>query len=177
MVGARTNATIWGKDFFGWLESCQCLFKSKQAHDGTCKPTMPAIVLDRLTAYSNICKSQQVSSQIEMPLFSFVLRSPPKTKKKLPLSYNFPPKGQLQQGLLGISGMNQRQYLGFRSAHQTLRGRLHQYWILIHLLLVRHLCRSLKAWDWKIKQIKTDSTKICKAQQPPPASQWVVNVS
>ena len=80
---------------------------------------------------------------------------PQKSQKRLPLSYNFPPKGQLQQGLLGISGMNQRQYLSFRSAHQTLRGRLHQYW-LIHLLLVHHLCRSLKAWDWKIKQIKTD---------------------
>lgn len=67
----------------GW-NHMSSLFKSKQAHDGTCKPTMPAMVLDRLTAYSysDICKSQQVSSQIEMPLFSFVLRSPPKTKKK-----------------------------------------------------------------------------------------------
>lgn len=67
----------------GW-NHMSSLFKSKQAHDGTCKPTMPAIVLDRLTAYSysDICKSQQVSSQIEMHLFSFVLRSPPRYRLK-----------------------------------------------------------------------------------------------
>ena len=66
----------------GW-NHMSSLFKSKQAHDRTCKPTMPAIVLDRLTAYSysDICKSQQVSSQIEMPLFSFVSRSPPKNNR------------------------------------------------------------------------------------------------
>ena len=183
VVRGCTNDTIWGKRTLWVVAGIICQVCSNQsghmmAHASPlCQPLF--WIGSRLI--QTFASPSKVSSQIEMPSVSFVLRSPtpPKSppQKKENTSHNFPPKGQLQQGLLGISGMSQRQYLSFRSLHQTLWGRIHEYLILVLLLLVHHLCRSLKARDWKTKQIKTDPTRIYKAQQPPPVSHWVVNVN